>query len=193
MTHGYRRESKSWLLAVAIACAYLLTGIGLHAAGALPAEKTLHGRVVKVYDGDTVTIETTRGDKVRIRLADIDAPELKQRHGIESRDALKKLLADDAGAVTVKYRALDKYGRALGTITLDDKTLDDKSTVNDALVRDGHAWAWRERGTPTNADAAAYEASARHDKRGLWAMEQPQAPWDYRAAKRRAQTPSGRR
>lgn len=166
---------------------FVLVMLALSLGAAPPAEKTITGHVTKIYDGDTVTIETNAGDKLRVRLADLDAPELKQNHGLEARDALKALLADDAGAVTVTYRTLDKYGRALGTILAGDVN------ANLAQVRDGHAWAWRERGKPTNTEAAALEATAKVEKRGLWAAERPQAPWDYRAAKRRAQTPSGRR
>ena len=42
---------------------------------------TLQGNVVKVADGDTVTIVDERGDKHRIRLGGIDAPEKDQPYG----------------------------------------------------------------------------------------------------------------
>lgn len=49
-----------------------------------PAQAELiHSTVTSVYDGDTVTLAT--GDK--IRLAGIDAPEIRQAFGIESRAA----------------------------------------------------------------------------------------------------------
>jgi len=38
----------------------------------------LQGKVVKVADGDTVTIVDSRGNKHRIRLGGIDAPEKDQ-------------------------------------------------------------------------------------------------------------------
>ena len=45
---------------------------------------TLQGKVVKVADGDTVTIVDDNGKKHRIRLAGIDAPEKDQPHDKES-------------------------------------------------------------------------------------------------------------
>ena len=50
--------------------------------------------VVKVHDGDTLTIEKDDADKsqVVVRLNRIDAPELKQPYGIESRNYLIDLV-----------------------------------------------------------------------------------------------------
>lgn len=158
------------LLVVLVSC---LVGAGK------PQE--LVGHVTKVYDGDTITIETQRGDTERVRLVDIDAPELKQAHGIAARDALAELLELDGGAVTVKYSGRDKYGRLLGTVTTDD------TDANLWLVNHGHAWAWRERNKPTNEAIGKEEAQAKADKRGLWETERPMPPWEYRARKRAQQ------
>lgn len=45
------------------------------------------GRVVKVQDGDTLTVLVSR-KQVKVRLADIDAPERKQPFGTRSRPSL---------------------------------------------------------------------------------------------------------
>ena len=42
---------------------------------AVPTDNVLIGRVVKVTDGDTITILTTDNEQERIRLYGIDAPE----------------------------------------------------------------------------------------------------------------------
>jgi len=55
---------------------------------------TLQGNVVKVADGDTVTIVDERGDKHRIRLGGIDAPEKDQPYGSESTKNLEWLVYD---------------------------------------------------------------------------------------------------
>jgi len=53
---------------------------------------TLQGKVVKVAAGDAVTIVDERGDKHRIRLAGIDAPEKDQAYGEASKRNLEKLV-----------------------------------------------------------------------------------------------------
>jgi len=164
---------------VALALIVLVLFVATLAAAA--PWKSVAGHVTKIYDGDTITVETNRGDTLRVRLADLDAPELKQAHGRASREALEALLAQDAGAVTIEYRSRDKYGRALGTVYADGVN------ANLAQVRNGHAWAWRARGKPTNLAAWNLEQTAREEKRGLWAAQRPQAPWDYRAMRRSAQ------
>ena len=53
---------------------------------------TLQGRVVKIADGDTVTIVDNSGKKHRIRLMGIDAPEKNQSYGDVSTQGLVELV-----------------------------------------------------------------------------------------------------
>ena len=73
-----------------------------------PSAKTLQGKVIKVADGDTITIVDDRDFKYRIRLAGIDAPEKDQPYGKESTKNLKWLVYGKG--VTVKYSKYDRYG-----------------------------------------------------------------------------------
>jgi len=59
---------------------------GLLFASSLASAELLTGTVTSVHDGDTITLNTDSGAK-KIRLAGIDAPEIKQPYGIASRDA----------------------------------------------------------------------------------------------------------
>ena len=52
----------------------------------------LQGRVVKIADGDTVTIVDDSGKKHRIRLMGIDAPEKNQSYGDVSTQGLVELV-----------------------------------------------------------------------------------------------------
>ena len=58
---------------------------------------TLQGKVVKIADGDTVTIVDDLGDKHRIRLAGIDAPEKDQPYGDVSTQGLVELASNKKG------------------------------------------------------------------------------------------------
>src|SRR5215212_4481249 len=74
------------------------------------------GRVVKVSDGDTVTV-LVENKQVRVRLDAIDAPELKQAFGSRSQQSLAEMCA--AKSVRVIERGLDRYGRTVGWIICD--------------------------------------------------------------------------
>lgn len=86
------------------------------------------GTVSKVHDGDTITVAG-----YSIRLDSIDAPELKQAYGVQSRDNLANLV--NGQPVTVTYAKKDKYGRIVGTVFKSDCT-----QVNLRQVETGSAW-----------------------------------------------------
>ncbi len=74
---------------------------------------TLTGKVVKVADGDTITI-LVGTEQHRIRLQGIDAPERKQPFGKASGRSLSALVAGKQ--VRVEYGKRDRYGRILGVV-----------------------------------------------------------------------------
>jgi len=53
---------------------------------------TLDGRVVSIHDGDTITVLDASRKQHKIRLAGIDAPELKQAFGTRSKQNLSALV-----------------------------------------------------------------------------------------------------
>lgn len=74
---------------------------------------TLSGRVVKVYDGHTITLMIDR-TRYKIRLAGIDAPERKQAFGNASRKYLDSMVADRI--VRVEWDKKDRYQRHVGKV-----------------------------------------------------------------------------
>ncbi len=157
---------------------------GLHAAAllwvlscgspALAAE--LSGMVVRVADGDTITILGADHAQHKSRLSGIDAPELKQAFGRVSKRHLSDLVA--AKQVTVEWDKHDSYGRILG------KVLVGGQDVNLQQVEAGLAWHFKryEMEQP-EADRAAYSAAeeqARGAHRGLWAQGLAVPPWEFR-------------
>ena len=75
--------------------------------------------MVKVTDGDTITILTKDNQEERIRLWGIDAPEKRggQPYWQESRDQLAALVAGKT--VTVTWDKRDRNGRILGWVMVD--------------------------------------------------------------------------
>lgn len=80
---------------------------------ALPAQaKIISGRVVRVADGDTITVLDAAKVQYKIRLAGIDAPEKSQAYGERSRESLPELVANQT--VIVETNKKDRYGRQVG-------------------------------------------------------------------------------
>lgn len=94
------------------------------------------GRVIKVYDGDTITVAAKLPDTLNsplyrfsVRLNGIDTPELKTKNEIEKKVAL---MARDALSAKILYKDVElrnvqteKYGRLLAGIWLDNECLNE--------------------------------------------------------------------
>ncbi len=144
------------------------------------ARAEIRGRVVKVADGDTITILDAANVQHKIRFHGIDAPEKSQAFGQKSKQHLSSLVFGKD--VCVKYKSRDKYGRILGTVHVDGKD------VNLEMLRAGLAWHYK-RYDSTPAYAAA-ELEARQNRRGLWADSNPTPPEDFRHGVKSAATSS---
>lgn len=134
-----------------------------------PAWADFRGRVIAVHDGDTITVLVER-TPMRVRLADIDAPEHHQAFGARAKQALSAY-AYGRQAVVID-RGQDRYGRTLGTVFVDGRNL------NLAMIDAGFAWAYR-RYTQEPA-LLEREQRARANRVGLWADQAPVAPWMFR-------------
>ena len=108
-----------------------------------------------------------------VRLADIDAPELSQGHGVEARDFLGKWVC--GRRVRVEWGRADRYGRLLGTLWVGGEN------INERLVRAGHAWRYRY-AKKTGLIAVA-EKQAREHRLGLWSSNSATEPFAYRSNK----------
>lgn len=99
------------------------------------AHAELAGPVVAIVDGDTIDVLVNR-QPVRVRLAQIDAPEKRQAFGTRSRQALAELVFRQS--VTVVEAGRDRYGRVIGTVYVGNVD------VNAQMVRVGMAWVYRQ-------------------------------------------------
>ncbi len=136
----------------------------------------LHGRVVSVTDGDTVTVLDASNTQFKIRLMGIDAPEKNMPYGDRSKLSLSDLVFDRQ--VQVAYSKKDKYGRTVGKILVGGVD------ANLAQIKAGMAWHYKEyQREQSVADRDLYaqaEEDARRSKVGLWRDGDPVPPWDWR-------------
>src|SRR5204863_1110196 len=134
-----RRTFPVWLIAVA-----LIFGSCLKPTQRNPTvapltnaiSQVFMGRVVRIADGDTITVLDGSNAQHRIRLQGIDAPESHQAFGTQSKKNLSELIFDKD--VTVEYEKIDRYGRIVGKITLAGTDIDLEQ------IKAGMAWHYKD-------------------------------------------------
>jgi endonuclease YncB( thermonuclease family) len=131
----------------------------------------LTGRVVRVADGDTLSVLDANNKQHKVRLYAIDTPEWQQSHGKTAKRALTQWV--DGKTVGIVVMDTDSYGRTVGTVYRGD------TNVNLAMVAAGHAW-WYRSIAPHERALADAEQRARAGKLGLWSQSQPVPPWVWR-------------
>ncbi len=129
-------------------------------------------RIVYVIDGDTVILKNHE----RVRLIGIDAPEIDSKYhrgepfGKEAKKYLKELI--EGKEVTLKDgpEPRDKYGRRLAFIYLPDGVF-----VNEVMVREGYAEAYRRFPHKYREHFLELEAEAKGNESGMWGKKK--RPW----------------
>lgn len=156
-------RSKSTLL---LACLLALLAVGA------ASPEFIRGRVVAITDGDTLRVLLQPSQQVIVRLLEIDAPEDGQPWSARSKQALSALVFGQD--VELRTSGKDQYGRLLARIYVSG------TDVNAEMVRQGHAWAYRE--YLTDKSLLAIEETARSAKRGLWNLPASETvpPWTWR-------------
>lgn len=126
--------------------------------------------IVGVSDGDTLTALTSDHQQIKVRLANIDAPEKRQPYGQRSKQSLSDLCFQKQAEIATQ--TTDRYGRTVAVVTCEG------TEANREQVARGMAWVY----TRYNKDPSltAIEENAKVDKRGLWSDPQAVPPWEWR-------------
>ena len=127
---------------------------------------------IRVIDGDTIRAET-KGKEIKIRLVEIDAPEMDQPFGAQSKNFLNRLLYKKN--VTLISQGEDRYGRILGEIYFDGES------ANRSMIRSGFAWVYDR--YVEDLSLYEYQDQAKAKNLGLWRSDDPIAPWVWRKQK----------
>ena len=158
------RKNRLWSLLLAF-----FVVIGLFAFG--------QGKVVKVSDGDSLTLFSSDGKFETIRLYGVDSPEYFQEGGIAAYEFTKELVFLQEVKITPINK--DQYGRTVALVHLKDGR-----NLNEELLRSGYAWQYgaycKEAWCPA---WKLLEIEARQAKKGLWAKAKPTPPWKWRKNK----------
>ncbi|GBH28803.1 thermonuclease family protein [Sphingobium xenophagum] len=151
-------------------------------------------------------------ERVPFRFAFIDAPEMEQPFGPEAREFLvgliadKELRLDPVGKESTGYMPIDPYKRVLcmaflteqmdvGTVDYYHEGKRGAGSVKQArpvmrnieLEMIVNGWAWVTEQYAFDRETEYFEAQddARRDRRGLWAMDNPEPPWTFKRRQRR--------
>lgn len=144
----------------------------LIAVGCSKHDPGTFGKVVSVYDGDTITVLTARNEQVKIRFYGIDAPERGQAHGTAAKQALSDMVFGKEVRVDIASTK-DRRRDVVGKVYVGDLY------VNEEMVRRGFAW-WYVQYGKDSPEFGAIEKEAKAAKKGLWSEGKSIPPWQYR-------------
>ena len=174
---------KSWIIVGLFLSGITGCGEGITqppASQRFEQQATEWAQVERVHDGDTLWI-TQNGEREKIRLCGIDAPELDQPLGTASRDNLATLLAQSStGEVGIVPVEQDQYGRLVAEVFV-PMAGDLEIHINSQMVADGMAYVYGRYvgGCPNGAVMERAEADPKAAGVGVW-EEGMVPPWEYR-------------
>lgn len=131
-------------------------------------------KIIRVYNGDTLTAEA-QGEKIRIRLFGIDAPESGQDGDVAATRFLRHLVLEHP--VEIKVKETDRLNQIFAVVIREGK----ESSVNAAMVANGYAWV-----NPAQCKTdecrkwKAIESQAREFRLGIWSEYNLVPPWEFR-------------
>jgi micrococcal nuclease len=151
-------------------------------------------KVIKVADGDTITVEWMKlteeqkrsgffQSKEKVRLIGVDAPEKKQPiWGEKSLQFLKNKLLNKMVSIESDVRPRDQYGRMLAYVYLDTEL------VNETIIKEGLGMVYTIPPNVAKVDLLTRaQEFAKTNKSGIWSSESPLAeiPSEYRKRSRK--------
>ncbi len=140
-------------------------------------------KVIHVSDGDTFTCFTDENEQIKVRLAEIDAPEMNQPYGSNAKQSLYEIISSEM--VKLDVQDTDSYGRTVARVTRVDG-LD----VNAQQIKIGAAWTYPQ--YLKDKSLLVLEAQAKSKKLGLWALPASDQlpPWEWRDTQRAGTEPA---
>jgi micrococcal nuclease len=126
-------------------------------------------KITRFIDGDTVLIDDNH-HTYRLRIAEIDAPEINQAYGKKSKRALMDLCKNTP--VQVQLLGQDQYHRNIGKLQCN------QTWVSQYMVGNGYAWFYQQ--YSNSLVLSHLEQEARKKNIGLWQSNNAIPPWTWR-------------
>ncbi|KAF7028083.1 hypothetical protein CFC21_040053 [Triticum aestivum] len=121
-----------------------------------------------------LTGEQVLAKKYRIRLRGIDAPENSMPYGKEAKEELVRLVQGRTSKIPI-YET-DWYGRLVGDVYCNGVF------VQEHMLKKGLTWHYS--AYDQRPELAEWEKQAHASGLGLWALLNPEKPWEWRKEKR---------
>ena len=133
------------------------------------------GKVIKISDGDTITLLLKGNQQKKLRLAEVDCPESGQAFGKNA----KQFTSAQVFGKTVSFveTTTDRYGRSIAKVYYDDGKY-----LSKEIIKAGFGWWYFS--YSKDASLGKIQENAQYRKVGLWQDANAVAPWDYRKMKR---------
>ncbi|MEP1062714.1 MULTISPECIES: thermonuclease family protein [Cyanophyceae] len=145
-----------------------------------PSQALLTAAVVSVGDGDTLRVQS-QGKAMTVRLACVDAAEMKQApYGQAASQRLKQLLPQGQ-RISLRVVDVDRYQRTVAEVYVGS------TPVNLQMVQEGQAVVYRQylSGCPgLRNQLLQAEQQAKRQRLQFWSQARPVMPWEYRQRQR---------
>lgn len=133
------------------------------------------GKVIKISDGDTITVLLKGNTQKKLRLAEVDCPESGQAFGKNAKQFTSSKVFGKI--ITFSETNTDRYGRSIAKVYYDnDKYLSKE------LIKAGMGWWYFS--YSKDDSLGKLQDKAQQNKIGLWQDVHAVAPWEYRKQKR---------
>ena len=138
----------------------------------------LNGEVVAVNDGDTLVVQVQQ-KRIQVRLAEIDAPELRQSFGDHAAASLADLCLQKPASL--ETLGADSTGRLIARVRCNEVD------AGAAQVKRGMAWVSVSGKLLKQASPLFYlQDVAQRSREGLWKEPSPVAPWVWRKVQQKS-------
>ncbi|MEA5619567.1 thermonuclease family protein [Cronbergia sp. UHCC 0137] len=159
--------------------------------------------VERVSDGDTLVLKDSDGQKLTVRFACVDAPEIphtkkekssrlvSDRHqfnwGVKAQERVEQLVTQGGNRVNLTITDSDRYGRKVAEVRLKDGTF-----IQQILLQEGLAKVYRPylNKCPSKDLVQQAETKAQQERVGIWNDSKFTNPWEYRQIKKRSANPN---
>jgi len=147
-------------------------------AASLPEYEVVPG---SIHDGDTLRVRSPKGEVLKVRFACVDAPELKQPMGEESRNHLRSLVNRGGNKVKVQAITVDRYGRTVAQLWNNHGLIQSQMAIAGMV----YGYDQYKKDCPNWEAIESTQAQAQEAKLGVWRLpDGGQRPWDYRKSNR---------